>query len=406
MIYFSELKGKKIVTEDQLEVGYLDDLIFQATESPKVTKLLVVNKTKDKLIISADHIKKINDVVIIEKAYHTGQLVENELYILKNLLDKQIIDLVGNKIVRVNDIVFQQNKLEKFELFVVGVDIGILGVLRWMKLEDLIIKLLHAFKINSSSKFLSWSEIAPLELARGKVRMKKKEEKLGRIRPEDLADYLEKTNVSNTRKLLKTLDKDKAAEVIGDLNINYQAHLFKSYKPERAAEIVAVISPDDAVDVLLTLSERRRQLIIDQLPDKKKREINHLLNLSSTEIGALATTEFFTVFPTDQVDEVLIKIKEKTEDFSFLNPIYVVNKEEQLIGVFNLHELLLKEPKTQVYKFMIQNVVVIHLTTPMNIALNKLSKYKLSALPVIDDNKRILGIVTVVDLFRLARIKG
>lgn len=402
MIYFSELKGKKVVTEDHLEVGYLDDLIFQVTETPKVTKLLVVNKTKDKLIISAEHLKKINEVIIINKAYGTGELVENELFILKNLLDKQIIDLVGSKIVRVNDVALQLNKLEKFELYVVGVDIGTLGILRWMKLEDLIIKILHIFKINLSSKFLSWSDIAPLELARGKVQMKKREEKLGKIRPEDLADYLEKTNVSNTRKLLKTLDKDQAAAVIGDLNINYQAHLFKSYKPERAAEIVAVISPDDAVDVLLTLLEKRRQLIIDQLPDKKKREINHLLNLSSTEIGALATTEFFTVSPSDQVAEVLKKIKEKTDDHSFLDAIYVVNKEEQLIGVFNLHELLLKDSEVQVYKFMLQNVVVIHLTTPINIALNKLTKYKLTALPVIDDNKRILGIVTVVDLFQHA----
>ena len=401
MIYFSELKGKKVVTEDHLEVGYLDDLIFQATENPKVTKLLVFNKTKEKLLISTEYLKKISEVIIIDKGYKTSSLAENELYILRNVLDKQIIDLAGNKIVRVNDIAFQQNKLEKIELYIVGVDIGALGVLRWMKLEDLAIKILGYFRINIGSKFLSWSEVAPLELARGKVQMKKKEEKLAKIRPEDLADYLERTNVLNAGKLLRTLDKDQAAKVVGDLNINYQAHLFRAYKPERAAEIVEIISPDEAVDILFTLPEKRRQLIIDQLSDKKKREINHLLNLSSTEIGALMTTEFLTVLPTDQASEVIKKIKNNTEGYSFLNPIFVVNKEEQLIGVFNLHELLLENAENQVYKFMLQNLIVIHLTTPLNIALNRMIKYKLAALPVIDENKRILGIVTIVDLFQL-----
>jgi len=120
--------------------------------------------------------------------------------------------------------------------------------------------------------------------------------------------------------------------------------------------------------------------------------------LSKTTIGGLLTTEFITVSSNCTVAEAIGKIKKETEDFYFLNYVYVVNNDNQLVGVFNLHKLLLQNLDVPVYKFMTQNVIIIHLTTPGEIAIKKMLKYKIQALPVINEQKNMIGIVNVDDL--------
>ena len=405
MLYFSEIVGKKVYTEDDIHIGYLEDFIFLAAENPIVTKIVIRNKVNQRLIISTDYLKKINKHLTIEKEFLVAYLEENELYLVKNLLDKQIIDLKGNKIVRVNDVALQQDK-EK--LSIAGVDIGILGIFRRLRIgADNFYKVASLFNIKLASQFLSWTDIQPLELIRGNVKLRKKEEKLERIRPEDLADYLEKTNVINARKFLKILDTEKAAEVIGNLNINYQTALFKHFQTEKAAKLISFLDPDEAVDVLLTLSKKKREEVLGKLSPKIKEVILHLFGLSKEPIGALITTEYLTVGPEDTVRQVIDKIKKEAKDFSSLYCIYVVNKENQLTGVLSLQEILREDLDMPLYKFMTQNLIVIHLTTPVEIAMKKFLKYHLSSLPVINQEKRMEGIVNFDDItnYILERIK-
>ena len=395
MIYFSEIHQKKVVTEDGIAIGHLEDFIFLATDNPLVTKIVVRGSGAQKLIISTDYIIRINSYITIEKEYMTSYLEENELYLVKNLLDKQIIDIKGNKIVRVNDVAIQ----DKERLAIAGVDIGLYGLARRLKIGgDAIVKLLRFFNMKLTSEFLSWADIQPLELIRGKVRLRGQEEKMQKVRPEDLADYLERTNVINAGKFLKILDTEKAAEVVSNLNINYQTSIFKHFQSDKAARMITFIDPDEAVDVLLTLSKKKREEIMGYLEEPVRNQIERLLDFSKNPIGDLITTEYLTVAPEDTVRQVLDIIRKTTADFSTLDYVYVVNKKLELVGVFSLHNLVLQDLETPIYKFMTQNVVVIHMTTPLEIAVKKMLKYKLYALPVISQEKTIQGIVTIDDI--------
>lgn len=395
MIYFSELRAKKVSTEDGITVGSLEDLIFLASENALVTKIVIRNNVGQKLIISTDYLQKINHKITIAKEYLTTYLEENELYLVKNLLDKQIIDIKGNKIVRVNDVALQ----DKEGLYIAGVDVGLLGIVRRLKVGgEGFYKALRFFNVKMTSSFLSWGDVQPLELIRGQVRLKKQEEKLEKVRPEDLADYLEKTNVINARKFLKILDTEKAAEVISNLNINYQTALFKHFKSDKAAKFITFIDPDEAADVLLTLSKKKREEILALLDDKTRESIDRLLALSGNQIGKLITTEYLIVNSGETVRQVFEKIKRTTNEFASLDYVYAVNKNQELAGVFSLHELMLQDLESPVYKFMTQNVIVIHLTTPLEIVVKKMLKYKLYALPVTDNDKRIQGLVTLDDI--------
>ncbi len=395
MLYFSELEGRQVVTEDKIEMGRLEDIIFTVSANPKVSKL-VIRTTKDKkTIVPYEYVIKFGDIITLKKSYMLSELDENEMYIKKNLLDKQIIDIGGNKVVRVNDVTFQEKYTPTVnELFITGVDVGILGLLRRLGVESFVERIYHFFRLTLSSSFLPWGDVQPLELNRGQVKLKKSEEKIQNMRPEDLADYLEKTNEKNVRKFLHILDKQFAAEVIENLNINYQRDLFLHWDSEKSAEILESINPEEAVDILLALHKKRRDEILSKIKPDIRNELEALINLSKTPIGKIITSEYFTVPPNITAGEVITKIKKETASYSFFAAIYVINDNKQLIGVFNPHDLLMQEHTTPVYKFMIQNLVEIRLTTPVEIAVRKMLRYRFPALPIVDNDKHLLGLLT------------
>jgi len=391
MLYFSELKGKIVMSEDGIKIGKLDDLIFLATDNPLITKLVIINQLKEELLVPIKFLNKINHILVLEKSYQVEDLKDNEIYIDKNLVDTQIIDLVGNKIVRVNDVAIQN----KGALLIAGIDIGVLGILRWFNLDEVVIRLCRLFGQQIMPKFLSWGDVQPLELVRGRVRLRKREEKLKNLRPEDLADYLEQTNIANSKKILRLIDKKLAVEVIENFNINYQISLFHNFSSKSVIEWLNLINEDDAADILLTYSGKKRKEILELMDVKKRKNLEHLLAYAKTPIGDILINEFLAVKSSAIVREVIERIKKETADFYYLNNIYVVNENEQLIGVFNLHEMLMQKLDTEVYKFMNQNLIVLYLTTPKTIAIKRLLKYRLHTLPVIDKNKKILGIVSL-----------
>lgn len=391
MIYFSELIGKKVVTEDGIAIGRLNDLVFLALESPQITKLVIKDTAKKNLVIPLEFLKKINSVIIITKNYDITQPSINELFILKNLLDKQIIDFKGNKVVRVNDVAINEDRPN---YYIAGVDIGLLGIARRLGLENALRDLTNIFSLKIHSTFLSWADVQPLELSRGRVLLNVPQEKLQDLHPADLADYLEKTNIKNITKIVDLLDRNLATKVIAELNPNYQINLLRRIGPDKTQKIVSLMDPDEAVDLLIQFSPKRREAILNLLPDKKKRlEIERLFKIKSTPTGQYISTEFITTHPEATVAEVLRKIKKETADLDALDYVYVINSKEQLVGVFSLHELLLHELTEPVYKFMVQNVIIAHQNTPSSNILRRLVKYHLYALPIIDNNRKIIGII-------------
>lgn len=383
------------MTNDGIFIGWLDDIIFLLDSNPRITKI-VVDLKGVKTIINADAIHKFNNVVRISKYYTQAELSENELFVKKNLLDKQVIDISGNKIVRANDVIIHEQinlSSHNYECYISGVDIGIIGILRRLRIENTMSKVIHFFGINIVSNFLSWADIQPLDLVRGSIRVKKEDSKLQNMRPEDLADHLEKTNELNIKKFLRLLDKDFATEVISNLNINYQRDLFRAWKPEKSAAIIGKMDTDIATDILLTLSKKKREEILNNVDPKKKPAIVSLLSLTRTPISKKISSEFLVADPSETPRDIIQKIRKTTSEFNSLDYIYIVNQKKQLIGACNLHELLTQPEDTPIYKFMSQNLIEAHLKTPLEMVVYKIVKYRLHALPIVDSNRELLGII-------------
>lgn len=393
MLYFAELAGKSVTSSDGKVIGRLTDFAFLATDQPLITKLRIDTKVGH-ILVPISNMKALNGSISLTPGFETSGVSENELSVRIHLLDQQIIDIKGNKVVRVNDVVIQ----DKPYFVIAGVDVGVLGIARWLKLEQGFNRLVSKFGTSLRSDFLPWENIQPIELSRGKVQLKREEAKLTKLAPEDLADHLERLSVKNLTKILDLLPNEYEAEVIQNLNVSRQRELLRSIQPKHAASILSLIDPDEAVDILLTLSERRRALITPLLTEEARARIDYLLNLSTTDIGSLTTTDFFTAGPEETATAVRRRMKKDTTLATPLTYVYIINKKQELIGVCNLHELILQDADTPIYKFMIPNVVAVYLTTPPEIAIKKMIKYKIYCLPIINDRRHLLGVITIDDL--------
>ncbi len=402
MYFFSEIVNKKVINENNKFVGKLKDVLFLADESPRVTKLLVKKKKKTIAIPIKDLIK-INGQIIVNKDFIEKEKAEREFSLAQNLLNRQIIDVKGGKVVRVNDVAMQDKQSligneERQEYYISGVDVGFRAILRWFKLEKAAIPLYKMVGMYSHPHFLSWGDIEPLELARGNVQLKKDVSDLERMRPEDLADYLEKTNIRNVDKIIAGLKTTYAADVIEDLNVNYQTALFRRFTPEQAKGLIEVLEPDEAVDILLTLPKEKRVAFLDVLDSRKRENLNQLIKYSKTSVGKLLDPDYISINSEISAGQAMDMIKEQLFEDPFSTYIYVHNNDGHLVGVTRISSIMIQDGVTQLFKFMEQDVIVAHLTTPREIALKRMLKYRLYALPVTSDNKKMIGVVTFDDV--------
>jgi len=398
MLFYSDLIGKFVYSETHAPLGSLQDILFLNSDTPKVTTVVVEqNGSRREIPITA--LRTVNSHLEIKRGMPNKD--KTTLSIAKVLLDKQIIDLVGNKVVRVNDIVLQDIPA----LSLSGIDIGLLGILRRIRLERIVQAILRPLHLEIPLQLLSWGDILTLELNYGQIKLKHHEERLARIHEEDLADYLETTNVQNVDIFLKSLGTHKAAEVIKNLPINYQVELFQNFDPRKAAELIKHIEPDEAADILLALERMNRDKIMKMLPKENREAIHQLMTFSRTPVGNLMINDFCTVESHLTVRDITKMIRRNTTDFTSLEAIYVVNRDEQLVGVFSLHELLMQDSDTPAYKFMIPEPIVVLLTTPIEVVMYEFLKYKLTCFPVINREKKILGIITFDDVSDILRKK-
>lgn len=393
MFYFSELKGKAVVSHSRKSIGKLTDFFFLPSD-PALVTTLVVKKAGVSSFFPVHSIQSIGKTITLKNLDVAQDRSIYELSLVKNVLDKQIIDVKGGKVVRVNDVLIQHGE----EYYIAGVDIGFRAILRWLKLENAALPIYKALHWDKHPHFLSWGEIEPLELARGKVKLKKEADDLEKMKPEDLADYLEQTNVSNVDEIINNLDQEFAADVIEDLNPSYQTALFERFSSNRASQLLSKIDPDEAVDILLTLPSKKQKEILSYLKKPKEKELLNLMRYSKTPIGELINPQCIWVYENDSLGHANDYVKKTITDSHFSIYVYVKNKKEELVGVMDLSELIRHSSRRKVRDVMVRDIIVIHLTTPKEITIKKILKYKLSALPVIDNEKKLLGVVLYDDL--------
>lgn len=393
--FFSQLQGKKIVDREGNAVGKLTDLSLKPGETLLEISRIVYNSNilGEKVILPMSSVRSINGDIRLDVSRDEippGKLSEKELLVTETILDKQIVDIDGLKVVRVNDVLLAQVK-KSFCL--VAVDVGFKGILRRLGLCSLSRRLLDTLP----DHIIPWSYIDPLDPSLRRIHLKISRKTINDLHPADIADILEELNNRDRLLILDSLGEETAAETMEEMDPQVQATLVKQMDSDDVADILENMNPDDAADLLGIMPEDMASEVLDLMNEEEAEEVKELMSYSDRSAGSLMTTEYIAVPSECSVSDIFARLRKSGQETDMIYYIYVLNSEEHLLGVLSLRDLLLADPAQKAEDVMKKEIISILPTSSAEEVTNLLSKYDLLSVPVVDRSGKMLGIVTFDD---------
>ena len=329
----------------------------------------------------------------------------------RDLLDQQVIDINGRKVVRVNDVDLQidsviEGAATHTTLRVTSIDIGARGAIRRLlrglapraALEKLVQKI--------PPRTIPWSFVDLIETDPARrIKLKISHDGLATLHPADIADIVEDLAPNEREAVFRTLDEDVAAETLEELEPSVQRSIVESLDSERAADIVEEMDPDAAADLLGDLSQDHTEQILVEMEPQASQEVVELLEHREETAAGRMTTEFLALPVTANVENAIGVMREFEGGIETVSTIYLVDSHGTLVGAVPLIKLVLSPPITPLLSLVQEPLISTQKETSDNEVAELFDKYNLVTLPVIDDHNKLVGVVTSDDVITMLRAK-
>jgi len=398
-LFVSEILKKQVLDPKGEELGRVRDVVVVRGEPfPKVSSL-VIEKKKRLYSVPWSDLSIFNKRIISAKIYgenlQLNQFSETDLLIVRDVFDKQIVDANGAKVVRVNDV-----KLEGFhsEAILVAVDVGMRGIMRRLGFERGGEDVMRIFHKRLPHNLISWAYIQPLEPKLTKISLTVPRQMVSELHPADIADIISQVSHKEGASFFTGLDVETAAEALSELQPDVQAAIITGMDTDKAADIIEEMPPDEAADVLSDLPMDKAKEILEQIEKEEAEDIQELLSHEEDTAGGLMTNVFIAYPPEITVKDAIDRFKKDAEEVETVYYIYVLNSEEKLLGVVSLRDLLLGDPAAPLAEIMETKLKTVTPDTDEVDVGEIVSKYNLVALPVVDTEGALLGIIAVDDI--------
>jgi magnesium transporter len=317
---------------------------------------------------------------------------------LRDLLwDKQIVDVKGAKVERVNDV----HLLIADKQWVVHVDVGFSGLLRRLGWLRPIHSLCTLLRIPLKEELISWKFTEPLssEGALGRVRLKVSSEHLKQLHPGELADILEELDKLERHTMLAAIDDETAAEILEETNDETVKAIFEYLATDRAADILEEMEPSEAADVLASLSPDVSAEIIGEIGQEAKEELQELIAYPERTAGAVMTTDFLEIESGATIADALAAVRSAADEIEAFYYVYVHDSEGHLLGAVSLRHLLQAEPQEKLSQVLQARLISVHPDTPISEVAELFLRYDFLTLPVVDEEDRQKGVVSLKHAF-------
>ena len=399
MAFLSEVLGRTVTDFDGNYIGKLEDLI--ARELAEATHPIVdavVIKGKNKTIIAPYALVMALFAPSIPLKCHTEDLTEyqpaeNDIFLSRDVLDKQIIDTNGARVVRVNDLELVR---VNGTLYVGNVDIGLMGILRRFGLANATERFNSTFHLTPPHTLISWDDV---ELLRHDpfMRLRVSVDSISELHPADVAEIISDMNKLESGQLLDALNMEQLADTLEEVETEFQADLVENMSDEKVADLLEEMEPDEAADLLAELPEKRSRGLLALMDKEDAAEVRMLLTYPEDSAGGIMTTEYAYVPPDVTAEQAIKFLRETATDAETLFYVYVTDSTDHLMGVFSLKNLIFADPQTPVSGFMEDRVKSVSLLDKQDEVAQQITKYDLLAIPVVDDQNVMHGIVTADD---------
>jgi len=410
----SELLGATVYDPSGAATGRVREVTLAPQEDRNRIASFIV-KTK-----SGNRVLPFSAVTTIDANIHTStdpadwpaaNGAEGLFLLERDLLDQQVIDVHGRKVVRVNDVELQIDAVIEAGrthavLRIQSVDIGVRGAIRRLLRGLAPRAALHLLVQSIPPRTIPWRYVDLIETDPARrIKLKISHEGLATLHPADIADIVEDLAPNEREAVFRTLDEDVAAETLEEVEPSVQKSIVESLDSERAADIVEEMDPDAAADLLADLSQDRTEQILVEMEPGASQEVVELLEHREETAAGRMTTEFLALPVTATVENAIGVMREFEGGVESVSTIYLVDSHGTLVGAVPLVKLVLAQPDTPLLSLTQEPLVLTHKETGDNEVAELFDKYNLVTLPVIDEHSKLVGVVTSDDVITMLRGK-
>jgi Mg2+ transporter (mgtE) len=398
MLYLSQAIGRPVLDANGEPLGKVDDLIVAVGDRyPPVTGLVVATDRR-RIFMPWSHVASFDasgarlstDTIDIAKFQQRA----DEIQLRADLLDKQIVDIDGRKVVRVNDL-----RLDDVDgkLHLVAVDVGAAGLFRRLGIEGGYRILARNLRLPTPERYIDWEDVDPVESSIASIKLRVPHAGLSELHPADLATIIEQLAPRDRAGVLASLDDEAVADAMEEMDEDTQVEVLEDLARERAADILEEMSPDDAADLVADLDQATRDQILAHMDRAEVEEVQELLGYPEDSAGGIMTTEYIALDEHFTAAEAIDRLRELEPDAETIYYVYVTDESDRLAGVLSLRDLIVAQPETEIQSVMTREPVAVAVLADQHEVAEVVAHYNLLAVPVVDDEGRLVGIVTVDD---------
>jgi CBS domain-containing protein len=375
-------------------VGKVVDFVMSHPDDafPRVDGVKIKTKDGMRLVPIAEVVVERNGPLLLEAIPTVESPADDAaLYLVEDLLDKQIVDVDGRKIVRINDI---ELAMTGGILRVVAAEVGVGGLLRRLGIGRIARDLIERVP----RTLIAWNNVAPIhDLNPSEIRLSVSEGKLSRLHPSDLAEIIGELSAQDAARVMGSLDDETAADALEHLDPETQRAIIQDLGTERAADIIEEMDSDDAADLLGDLPREQQAELLAEMDAETAHDLRELVSYGENTAGGLMTPDYMWIYPHRTIAATIEKLREIAPETEFVYYLYVTDQTEKLLGVISLRALLLANPDATVDDVMQTDIVSVTADRTAEDVASIIARYDLLACPVLDDDGKLQGIVTVDD---------
>jgi magnesium transporter len=405
MLHATEILGAEAYDAKGNFVGRVKEFFIDPSElGNRVSRYLLARGRFQPLLARHDQVASVMPgtirLTVGETELETFHPNEAWLAVRKDLLDQQIIDTQGHKVVRVNDLdLTEQRANSHLELRITKVDVGLTGAVGRLLQGVASYGMIRGLQEKLPTRVIPWefvNLIEPDPLRRVKLRLTST--KLARLHPADLADIMEELSPAERSSIIDSLDEETAAEAIAELDDRLQSQVVEKLTPERAAEILEEMPPDDAADLLADLSPERSRELLREMPRREAAEVRGLLRYEEHTAGGMMTTEIVEVGEDATRGEVVDYIRFHDVPLEQLDNVILINKGASFSGTVPISKLLLAAQEQKMNELVSEPPLSVDPKAQEKEIFEIFDKYNLRSLTVVDEDMHPIGAIAVDDI--------
>lgn len=404
MIYLSQILGNPVLDADGEKIGTVSDLGIATGEVfPRITSLAFMGPGRTPIMISwRKYVEGYDEHEVRLKVIATdlrfSYLQPDEVLLARDILNKQIVDTHGMRVVRVNDLKLSDTSSTQLRLL--GAEVGARGLLRSLHpaLERLALRLARAFGHPLPEKIIAWSYMDLVERDLSNVKLSVSHKTLDDMHPADIADIIERLDPRLRGQVFAQLDDEQRAGAMAEFDDEAMAaELMGNLTETDASRMLSEMDPDDAAELVSELDYDKAEKLLRLMGVQEQRAIRQLLGYRENTAGRIMTSEVASIRETATVADAVELLRGLDEGFESVRYVYLTDDEDRLSGVVTLNALIAAEPGTPLSGLATEDLVTAGPEDDQEDVAEDIAKYNLLAMPVVSDEGRLLGIVTVDD---------